>query len=543
MGMDKHPVEKFLWWQTGVIYQIYPLSFADSNGDGYGDLPGILGKLDYLQWLGANAIWISPIYPSPLADYGYDVSDYRAIHPLFGTMEDFDRLLAACHERGIKLILDYVPNHTSDQHPWFVESRSSWDNPKRSWYLWEDPGRNGEPPNNWLSVFGGPAWQWDENTKQYYCHSFLKEQPDLNWRNPEVQEAMLDVMRFWLDNGVDGFRVDALWHVIKDEKLRNNPLDPDYVAGEMSPYCRLIPVYSGGQPELHEIAALMRRVTQEYQERVLIGEMYLPVEELVRYYGQESETGIHLPYNFQLILLPWRAMDVFAGICTYEASLPSFAWPNWVLGNHDKPRVASRVGPAQARIAAMLLLTLRGTPTIYYGDEIGMEDVNVPAEETRDPVAKAFPGIRLGRDPERTPMQWSAEPNAGFSSGQPWLPIAEDYEQTNVEKQKQDDGSVLAFYRRLLKLRQEEPALQIGQYLPAGQKRNLFAFVREHGETTLLVAVNLGDTRASLAVPRHMDVTGEIILGTEPTRVGSKIKHDIELGPNEGIIARVYPSE
>ena len=221
----------------------------------------------------------------------------------------------------------------------------------------------------------------------------------------------------------------------------------------------------------------------------------------MQYYGQESDSGIHLPYNFQLIALPWRAMDVFAGINTYEASLPAFAWPNWVLGNHDKPRVASRVGPEQAKIAALLLLTLRGTPTMYYGDEIGMEDVNVPADEARDPVAKAFPGIRLGRDPERTPMQWSAEPNAGFSSGQPWLPIAEDYEQTNVEKQRQDDGSLLAFYRRLLEFRQKEPALQIGRYLPAGQKRNVFAFVREHGETTLLIAANLGGTRARLASP------------------------------------------
>jgi alpha-glucosidase len=543
MGMDKRPAEKHLWWQTGVIYQIYPLSFADSNGDGYGDLPGILGKLDYLQWLGVNALWISPIFPSPLADYGYDVSDYRGIHPLFGTMADFDRLLAACHERGLKLLLDYVPNHTSDQHPWFLESRSARNSPKRDWYLWREASRDGRAPNNWLSVFGGSAWQWDENTRQYYCHSFLKEQPDLNWRNPEVQEAMLDVMRFWLDKGVDGFRVDALWHAMKDGQFRDNPVDPEYVEGQMPPYRRLIPAYSGGQPELHEIVALMRRVTQEYSERVLIGEMYLPVEELVRYYGQDGESGIHLPYNFQLILLPWRATDVFAGINTYEASLPAFAWPNWVLGNHDKPRVASRVGPEQAKIAALLLLTLRGTPTLYYGDEIGMEDVNVPAQETRDPLAQAVPGVRLGRDPERTPMQWSAAPNAGFSTGQPWLPLAADYEETNVEQQKQDDTSLLAFYRRLLELRRKEPALQIGHYLPAGQKRNLFAFVREHGETMLLIAVNLGATRARLTLPRHLDVIGEVILGTDPARVGGKIREHIELGPDEGIIVRTSAAD
>ncbi|MBM4028723.1 MAG: DUF3459 domain-containing protein [Planctomycetes bacterium] len=541
--MSKQLAEKPLWWQTGVIYQIYPLSFADSNGDGYGDLPGILGKLDYLKWLGVTALWISPIHPSPLADYGYDVSDYKGIHPSFGTMEDFDRLLAACHQRGLKLILDFVPNHTSDQHPWFLESRSSRDNPKRNWYIWKNPGHHGEPPNNWLSVFGGRAWTWDETTKQYYCHSFLKEQPDLDWRNPEVQEAMLDVMRFWLAKGVDGFRVDALWHVRKDEQFRDNPLDPEYVEGEMSPYHQLIPAYSGGRPELHEIVGLMRQVTQEFRERVLIGEMYLPVEELVRYYGHESDSGIHLPYNFQLILLPWQAMDIFAGINTYEASLPAFAWPNWVLGNHDKPRVASRVGPEQAKIAALLLLTLRGTPTMYYGDEIGMEDVNVSDEEAHDPVAKAFPGIRLGRDPERTPMQWSAEPNAGFSTGEPWLPLAADYEEANVERQKQDAGSLLAFYRQLLELRHKEPALQIGRYLPAGQRRNVFAFVREHDETTLLIAVNLGGTRARLEIPRHMDVVGEVILGTDPARVGGKVREYVELGPNEGLIARVHPSE
>jgi alpha-glucosidase len=543
MGMDKRPAEKHPWWQTGVIYQIYPLSFADSNGDGYGDLPGILGKLDYLKWLGVTALWISPIYPSPLADYGYDVSDYQGIHPLFGTMEDFDRLLAACHDRGLKLLLDYVPNHTSDQHPWFLESRSARNSPKRNWYLWREASRDGRAPNNWLSVFGGSAWQWDENTRQYYCHSFLKEQPDLNWRNPEVQEAMLDVMRFWLDKGVDGFRVDALWHAMKDGQFRDNPVDPEYVEGQMSPYRRLIPAYSGGQPELHEIVALMRRVTQEYSERVLIGEMYLPVEELVHYYGRDGESGIHLPYNFQLILLPWRATEVFAGVNTYEASLPAFAWPTWVLGNHDKPRVASRVGPEQAKIAALLLLTLRGTPTMYYGDEIGMEDVNVPAQETRDPLAHASASVRLGRDPERTPMQWSAAPNAGFSAGQPWLPIAADYEETNVQQQKQDDTSLLTFYRRLLDLRRKEPALQIGHYLPAGQKKNLFAFVREHDETMLLIAVNLGTTRARLTVPRHMDVVGEVILGTDLARVGSKVREYVELGPDEGIIVRTEPSD
>lgn len=541
--MGKHPVDKHLWWQTGVIYQIYPLSFADSNGDGYGDLPGIIGKLDYLQWLGVNAVWVSPIYPSPLADHGYDVSDHKAIHPVFGTMEDLDRLLHGCHQRGLKLILDFIPNHTSDQHPWFQESRSSRDNPRRDWYLWKDARPDGGPPNNWLSVFGGGAWERDDATGQYYLHSFLKEQPDLNWRNPDVQATMLDVMRFWLDKGVDGFRVDALWHVIKDAQYRDNPRDPDYVAGRMPPYDQLIPAYSGGQPELHEIVALLRRVAEEYQERVLIGEMYLPVEELMGYYGREQDTGLHLPYNFSLILLPWQAVDIFAGVNRYEASLPEFAWPNWVLGNHDKPRVASRVGPAQARVAALLLLTLRGTPTIYNGDEIGMQDVAVPPEQTRDPAGRIADSGKFGRDPERTPIQWTPAANAGFTTGQPWLPVAKDYERVNVERQREDQGSILAFYRRLLQLRRKEPALQAGTYTPAGQKKGLFAFVRELDESAFLVAANMGPTRARLAVPRHLDAVGEIVLATDPKRLGGRITDYIELGPNDGLIARLHPAQ
>lgn len=540
--MDKH-TERHLWWQTGVIYQAYPLSFMDGNGDGYGDLPGMLSQLDYLKWLGVDALWTSPIYPSPLADYGYDVSDYTGIHPLCGTMEDFDRLLAGCHERGLKLILDFVPNHTSDQHPWFLESRSSRDNPRRDWYLWKDAGRHGGPPNNWVSVFGGPAWTWDEATGQYYLHSFLKEQPDLNWRNREVQAAMLDVMRFWLDKGVDGFRVDALWYAVKDAQYRDNPLNPDYVEGKMAAYEQLIGAYSGGQPELHEVVARMRRLINQYKDRVLIGEMYLPIEELMGYYGRERDTGLHLPYNFQLITLPWKAVEIFAGVNRYEASLPSFAWPNWVLGNHDKPRIATRVGAAQARVAAMLLLTLRGTPTIYYGDEIGMHNVPVPPERVRDPVGKRLDSGKFGRDPERSPMQWDAGPGAGFTTGESWLPIAQDYAKVNVEAQKQDAGSMLAFHRKLLDLRRKEPALQIGSYVPAGQKGNLFAFLRELEDKCFLIVANLGPSRGRLAIPRHLDVTGEVVLGTDPKRIGGQVSQYVNLGPHEGLIAQVKPCD
>ena len=358
--------------------QIYPRSFQDSDGDGIGDLGGIIERLDYLTWLGVDAVWLSPIFPSPMADFGYDIADYTDIDPLFGSMEDFDRLLEAVHARDLKLILDLVPNHTSDRHPWFEESRSSRENPKRDWYLWKDPAPDGGPPTNWRSVFGGSAWQYDDTTGQYYYHAFLKEQPDLNWRNPEVRDAIFDVMRFWLDKGVDGFRVDVMWHLLKDEQLRDNPPNPDYHPDQPD-HARFIPAFSEDQYEVHTIVEQMRAVTDAYDDRVLIGEIYLPIPRLVAYYGPEGR-GAHLPFNFQLILLPWDARRIDAAISKYEGALPPDGWPNWVLGNHDKPRIASRVGRAQARVAAMLLLTLRGTPTLYYGDEIGMQNVAVPPE-------------------------------------------------------------------------------------------------------------------------------------------------------------------
>jgi len=405
----------------------------DSNGDGVGDLAGISGKLDYLQWLGVDALWISPIFPSPMADFGYDISDYIDIDPLFGTLAEFDALLAEAHRRGLKVLLDYVPNHTSDRHPWFIEARAGRLSPKRDWYIWRDPAPDGGPPNNWRSNFGGSAWQWDEDSGQYYYHAFLKEQPDLNWRNPQVRAAMLEVLRFWLERGVDGFRVDVMHHIIKDSEFRDNPPNPDYRPG-MSPYRELLATYSTDRPEVHEIVEQMRRVVEDYDDRMLVGEIYLPVERLVTYYGA-SGNGAHLPFNFQLISLPWDARAISAAMERYYALLPGNAWPNWVLGNHDKPRIASRIGAAQARVAAMLLLTLRGTPTLYYGDEIGMEDVPISATQVRDPYEKNVPGLGLGRDPERTPMQWDASPHAGFSRADPWLPVGTSYRSVNVAAQ------------------------------------------------------------------------------------------------------------
>src|ERR1700754_2107852 len=440
-----------LWWRNGVFYQIYPRSFQDSNGDGVGDIRGIIERLPYVSALGVDAIWLSPIFPSPMADFGYDISDYVGIDPLFGAMADFDALVSAAHAAGLKIILDLVPNHTSDQHPWFIESRSSRDNPKRDWYLWRDPKQGGGEPNNWLSEFGGSAWSFDETTGQYYYHAFLAQQPDLNWRNHEVRAAIYDAMRFWLRKGVDGFRVDVIWHLIKDAEFRDNPPNPYYRDGR-PPHEKILTQYSTDQPEVHEVVAEMRRVTDEFEGRVLIGEIYLPLQRLVAYYGNDL-AGAQMPFNFALLSTLWSARSVEKIIAEYEAALPQGAWPNWVLGNHDRPRVASRVGRDQARVAAMLLLTLRGTPTLYYGDEIGMVDVPIPHQRVQDPFEKNVPGMGLGRDPCRTPMQWNGTSNAGFSVADPWLPISDDYQVVNVQAADDDPTSILTLNRKLIELR------------------------------------------------------------------------------------------
>lgn len=523
------------WWRGGTIYQVYPRSFLDTDGDGVGDLPGIAARLDHLHALGVDAIWISPFYPSPMRDFGYDITDYRGVDPLFGTLADFDRLLAEAHARGLRIILDFVPNHTSALHPWFAESRSSRESPRRDWYIWRDPAPDGGPPNNWRSTFGGSAWTLDPATGQYYLHTFLREQPDLNWRNPAVEAEMLAVMRFWLDRGVDGLRVDAVQNVIKDEAFRDNPPNPAWRDGD-DPFDRLLRSWSADRPEVHEVIARMRRVVEEYPgERVLIGEIYNTPERLVEYYGAEG-AGCHFPYNFQLIVLPWNARAIDAAIRRYEALLPPGAWPSWVLGNHDRHRIASRVGPAQARVAAMLLLTLRGTPTIYYGDEIGMVDVPIPPARVQDPWERNVPGQGLGRDPERTPMQWSAAPNAGFTTGDPWLPIASDYRETNVETQRCDPESMLALHRRLLALRRAEPALALGSYAPVDAEGDVLAYVREHEGSRFLVALNLGASPASL----EFDGAREIVLSTDVSRLETGVRGNIELRGDEGMIVRLF---
>ncbi|MGA9718100.1 MAG: alpha-amylase family glycosyl hydrolase [Acidobacteriaceae bacterium] len=514
------------WWQRGIIYEVYPRSFQDSNGDGIGDLNGILQRLDYLVKLGVDALWITPFYPSPMADFGYDVADYCGIDPLFGTMDDFDQLLEASHNKGLKLILDLVPNHTSDQHPWFLESRSSRENSKRDWYLWRDE------PNNWQSNFGGSAWERDDITGQYYYHSFLKQQPDLNWRNPLVRKAIFEAMRFWLLRGVDGFRVDVIWLPIKDDQFRDNPPNPYYQAGQPSSH-QFLPVFNSDRPEVHEVVSEMRAVIDDYGDRVLIGEIYLPIPRLMAYYGKELG-GTQLPFNFQLLQTAWTAEDLARAISEYDNALPAGAWPNWVLGNHDNARIATRVGHRQARLAAMLLLSLPGTITLYYGEEIGMTNVPIPPDLVQDPAEKNEPGIGLGRDPERTPMPWDNSPLAGFTTGQPWLPLGEDHASLNVTVLDQDPNSILHLYAVLIALRKSHPVLVTGELRSIAAANNVLSYERRGGGERLLVLLNLGD--APIAVP---SVVGEILAVTSPYCASAQPNGVMQLGPAAGLIVRL----
>jgi alpha-glucosidase len=537
MGLNQDSLH---WWQSGVVYQIYPRSFMDTTGNGVGDLNGIIQKLDYLNdstsdSLGVDAIWLSPIYPSPMADFGYDVSDYCGIEPLFGDLATFDRLVSESHRRGMKVIIDWVPNHTSDQHPWFIESRSSKENPKRDWYIWRDPAPDGSPPNNWGSFFGGPAWTLDLKTGQYYMHQFVKEQPELNWRNPEVKNAMLETLRFWMRRGVDGFRMDVIGLIYKDPELSDNPTDPSAPASlpENDLHNRQLQIYNLDQDDVHEVIREIRQVLDEFDDRVGIGELWGPLPRWVRYYGEHGEE-LQLPFNFRLMAEPWTAQDIRRSVDDMEAILPPFAWPNYVLGNHDQIRLATRFGgQPQARLAAMLILSLRGTPTLYYGDEIGLENGLIPPEKVQDPQ-----GINLGvertRDVARTPMQWNGNPYAGFSTVEPWLPVSNDWKTRNVTAQAKDPASILNLYKKLLQLRKNSPALNGGSYQPFDVKPGVYVYRRSSGNERKWIALNFtsevkrfalpGLNTASLLVSTHMDRTGAI----DPSHV--------ELRPNEGII-------
>lgn len=527
----------WLWWRDGVIYQIYPRSFMDSNGDGIGDLEGIRQRLDYLTWLGVDAIWLSPCFPSPMKDFGYDVADYCDIDPCFGTLADFDRLLADAHARGIRVVLDWVPNHSSDQHPWFRESRSGRESPKRDWYVWRDARPDGSPPNDWLAMFGGRAWEWDEASGQFYLHSFLPEQPDLNWRNPEVERAMHEVLRFWLDRGVDGFRIDVVHKIAKDPELRDNP-----VREGLPGYYGQVHVHDENHPDVHQMLRRIRRLLDGYPERMAVGEVYiLDPAEVAKYYGRGDE--LHLAFNFSFTFSPWSAVSFRGCVETFENLLPSEAWPDQVLSNHDNSRHATRYddplhGEARTRVAAMLLLSLRGTPFLYYGEEIGMRDVPIPDEAIQDPLARNV-HPKLGRDPERTPMQWAAGPGAGFTTGHPWLPIASDAEHRNVAAQREDPASLLHLYRELLALRRSTPALHRGSYRSLEAPADVFAYERKAPGSRVVVALNFSNES------RSIDFGSSRVLGGLWSRYGAELPPragEVTLGPSEGILLVIEPS-
>ncbi|MEX2245292.1 MAG: alpha-amylase family glycosyl hydrolase [Dehalococcoidia bacterium] len=532
----------YVWWKHGIIYQIYPRSFQDSNGDGIGDLQGVIDRLDYLNdgtpdSLGVDAIWFSPTYPSPMKDFGYDVSDYCDVHPDFGDLATMDRLIAEAGRRGIRVILDFVPNHSSSLHPWFLESRSSRESPKRDWYVWRDPKEEGSPPNNWIAAFGGPAWEWDQKTQQYYLHSFLVEQPDLNWRNPELVEAMHDVLRFWMRRGVAGFRIDVMDRIIKDPALGDNPPEPNRrlaaVAGQTLLQKHM---HDKDWPEVLDAVRAIRKVADDFPERFTVGEVFGPPENIVRYYGGEALDGLHMGFNFPFVRIfddRWNARHVRERVDAFEAALPPGGWPNHVFGNHDVDRLISRVdrdgrGRERARVAAVLQLTLRGTPFVYYGEELGMENVDISEEKLQDP-ARLY---GRGRDPERTPMQWSR--SGGFTSGEPWLPYGDI--PANVEDERADPASLLSLYRRLIWFRRGSDALRFGDYTPVeGVPDGVYAYTRISGTDRMLTVLNFTNDPLEVQLPDGLRAT-ETIAGThgEPA-AGQRL----ELQGNEGRLLRL----
>jgi len=521
------------WWRSAVLYQVYLRSFADADGDGVGDLAGLLERLEHLAWLGVDAVWLSPVGPSPNADWGYDVADYCDVHPVFGSLADLDRVIARAAESGIRVLLDLVPNHTSDHHPWFVESRSSPRGPRRDWYVWADPAPDGSPPNNWVSTFGGPAWTFDDASGQYYLHNFLPEQPDLNWWNDGVRAAFDDILRFWWDRGVAGFRIDVCTMVVKDAQLRDNP-----PATEDDPWIMQMfgqrTEYNSNRPEVHDVLRRWRRVSAGYDEpRLLLGETNVEeLETLCSYYGA-GDDELHLGFNFPFIEAPFESAALSGIVARTEALLPPGAWPVWTGSNHDVSRLATRWAggdPARTRLALLMLLTLRGTPVLFQGDEIGLTDGELSEEQLLDPVGLRFWPHYAGRDPQRTPMPWDGGPNGGFSAPgpTPWLPMT-DPAACNVAAQRADPASVLWFVRDVIALRRGSPDLHGGDYREMAVPDGVWAWRR--GESTV-VALNLGDLPAALDLPG----AHHVLIGTDRARDGSDAPSPVRLGPWEGVV-------
>lgn len=525
------------WWRGGVIYQIYPRSFADSNGDGTGDLAGIASRVDYLSWLGVSAVWICPFFRSPMVDGGYDISDYTAVDPVFGSVADFSRLAEILHSRDIRIIIDFVPNHSSDQHPWFTESRSGTASAKRDWYVWAPPAADGGPPNNWESYFGGSAWEYDDASAEYYLHTYHTRQPDLNWRNPQVRAAMADVVRFWLDRGADGIRVDVLWILGKDPRLLDNPLNPGWIKGQ--PYWhRQLRQYSEDQPESHEYARYIRSVVDEYPGTVMLGEVVLPADRAIAYYGASLDEA-QLPLNFTLAELEdWTCGNLARVIDEYLAILPRGATPNWFLGNHDFERIASRIGAIHARLAHFMLLTLPGTPILYYGDELGLPNGVIPPALIRDPQAVGFP--ERSREAARTPMQWDDSPEMGFSAGAAWLPLSRPTPEFTVAAQREDNASHLTMVRRLIDMRRRYAALAMGGYTRhevAAADVLCYRRALPGQADSFLVLLNFADKPA--AVPDLVTSAARLELSTSPHVDADSV----ELGPGEGRLYRVSSAD
>ncbi|MHB1136212.1 MAG: alpha-amylase family glycosyl hydrolase [Coriobacteriia bacterium] len=493
------------WWQTGVIYQVAVPSFADSDGDGWGDLRGILEHIDYLadgpDSLGIDAVWLTPINLTPFGDFGYDVADYRSIDPRFGTMADLGDLLAACHQRGIRVMMDFVLNHTSVEHPWFTESRSSRENPRRDWYVWRDGRAPGKPPNRWRAVVEGSAWEYDRATGQYYYHAFLPFQPDLNWRNPEVRSEMLDIARFWLDKGVDGFRLDLINCLYEDEQLRDNPLRIG-----TRPYLAQRHIHDLSQPESLVAASDLRTLADEFPGRALMGEVLTDTgKDCVDFLGNGTDR-LHLSFYLDFARQPWSAEAFRASVQWLEDHLPGRGWPCYYLDNHDLVRSYTRLGgrsaAARARVAAAMLLTLRGTPIIYYGQELGIPQSTIPRRLMRDPLGARFWPLPVGRDGARTPMQWSGDAHAGFSTAEPWLPVDSSHLERNVAAESADPASLFSWYRQLLRARRDHPALREGSFrVIDGAPRHVFAYTRECEGERIAVLLNFSARKKLLRLP------------------------------------------
>jgi len=498
------------WWKEAVVYQIYPRSFKDANGDGIGDLAGIFSKVDYLTELGVDAVWLSPINTSPMFDFGYDISDYRAIDPVFGSMADFDALVAALHKRNIRLLLDLVVNHTSHLHPWFVESRASRESAKRDWYIWHD-GRKGTPPNNWQSVFGGSAWEWDETTESYYLHSFLKEQPDLNWRNPQVKDAVFADIEFWLKKGVDGFRLDVVNCYYKDKQFRDNPLRL-WGWRHPRPYELQHHVHDMSQPEMHPLLRNLRQLLDKY-DATSVGEVLVDFsgdpELAAGYLGRDDE--LHMTFDFTLLDQKWDA-NAMANVLRTWLNACGENWPTLAFNNHDRSRSYTRYAKRgessqRAKILAALLLTMKGTPYLYYGEEIGMKDGSVSRAEMKDPVGIRYWPLAQGRDPARTPMLWDDSANGGFTSGTPWLPVNDDFAGRNVASEKNDSTSLWHWYRELLSLRKQHAALRLGDWKEIYGGKDVFAYRRTIGNESIDVFLNFSAKPVTLP-----PVEGKILL-------------------------------